>query len=65
MQRPGVYLLTPISAQAKRWMKLNLQCQRWQLVGESVGIEARQIETVLDGMTAAGLKRDVDYIVAS
>ena len=65
MQRPIVYLLTPISEQAKRWMKLNLQCQRWQLVGESVGIEARQLENVLHEMNAAGLMKNVDYIVAS
>lgn len=63
--QPSVYLLTPTSAQAKRWMKLNLHCERWQRVGESVGIEACQLETVLDGMTAAGLERNVDYVVVS
>lgn len=63
IEGPNVYLLTPVSEQAKRRVKLNVPCERWQLSGDSVGIEARHIQGILDGMNAAGFRKHLDYVV--
>lgn len=50
-----VYVLQPLSQEARDWVSDNLQVESWQFLGSGVGIEHRYIGDIVAGIRADGL----------
>lgn len=56
-----IYQLTPISQEAKDWVKENINYEPWQKMGEAICIEHGFIEVVVEGMLNDELKIEKDF----
>ncbi|MDT8070952.1 MAG: hypothetical protein ROO76_22545 [Terriglobia bacterium] len=52
----GIALLIPVSITGKAWITENTQAEPWQWQGESLAVERRSVEAIVDGAKDAGLE---------
>jgi hypothetical protein len=50
-----MYLVTPLSDEAKAWVEENVPLEDWQWLGSGFGVEHRYIGNLVEGMREAGL----------
>jgi len=50
-----MYLVTPLSDEAKAWVEENVPLEDWQWLGNGFGVEHRYIGNLVQGMQEAGL----------
>jgi len=51
----SVALFTPMTSDAHRWVKENVQIEPWQRMGVSIACEPRCLEQLVEGMREDGL----------
>jgi len=51
----AIVLFTPVSDEAREWMRQNLQTEPWQWLGQSLAVERRYALPIVEGMQNAGL----------
>lgn len=47
-------VVTPISSEAKDWVRKNVEVESWQYLGEGFAIEKRYLERLLEGFVENG-----------
>ena len=50
-----VFLITPLTAKARRWVAENVNVEPWAKLGDGFAAENRQARDIAAGMQAAGL----------
>ena len=60
-----IYLLEPITDQAKAWVREHVQYESYQQMGRCICVEHRYIEPIVAGMQADGLVLDEDFAVGA
>lgn len=58
-----VYMLKPLSEEAKEWIEEHVHYESYQVVGESIGVEHRYISDIVNAMIQQGLKQGIDFEV--
>lgn len=61
----SVYLINPLTEDAKAWIHEHLPCEDWQMMGNAHAVEWRYLDDILAGMADAGLQKGTDYTVVS
>jgi hypothetical protein len=58
-----VYVLTPLSPQAKAWVEENVHYEPYQTWGQGIVIEWRYIEDIVEGLKQSGFEPERDFTV--
>lgn len=58
-----IYVLTPVSEEAKNWVEENVNYEDYQIVGSGIAVEHRHISPIVSAMKEAGLKYSEDFLV--
>ena len=51
----SLFLFTPLTPEAKQWVKDNVPLESWQWYGDGFAVEPRYSMTLVKGIQAAGL----------
>lgn len=51
-----VFLVTPVTAFAERWVEEHLTLEGWQWMGHSFAVEPRCVAPLVEGMRGDGLR---------
>ena len=52
----SIIMVLPISAKARKWVHHNVEAEPWQWVGGGFAVDRHYAESLIAGMTEAGLK---------
>jgi len=64
-EQKSVYMLTPLTDEAREWIDDNISPESWQWLGGGLGVEHSYIADIVDGMEEEGLKHGKDFKVES
>jgi hypothetical protein len=60
-----MYLVTPITTEAKQWVNQNVGLESWQWLGCSFAVDHHFIDDLFDGMVESGLLPGQDFTINS
>ena len=58
-----LYVLYPLSQEAKEWVDEHVHYESYQMIGEGIGVEHRYIDPIVEAMLEEGLKYSEDFTV--
>jgi hypothetical protein len=58
-----LYVLYPLSREAKEWVDEHVHYENYQMVGNGIGVEHRYIDPIVGAMLEEGLKYSEDFTV--
>ena len=60
---PTVYVLRPISKEARDWIEEHVQYESWNMIGEGIAIEHRYVESIVEAMLDEGFADGEDFTI--
>ena len=60
---PSVYVLRPISQEARDWIEEHVHYEDWNMIGEGIAIEHRYVDPIVRALLDEGFTNGDDFTI--